>query len=154
MKIKLQSIECFYPGESSGDEIYVVVKANGEEKKYPDGFKSHWKFKTRDKENLNLDISPWGNADFVELNFREDDAGLVGKVSSGFGFGGLKTAINKVASTVQKNNVATLELRKNGNEININPVTDCKVLSTSNNVTLIEATGANGKYNITICVEL
>lgn len=153
MKIKLQSIECIYPGESSGDEIFVVVKANGDEKRYPDGFKSHWKFKMGTKENLNLDISPRGNTDFVELNFREDDSGLVGKISSGFGFGGLKTAINMVASTVQKNNVATIELRKNGNEVNVNAAADCKILSTNNNVTIFEATGANGKYNISIYVE-
>ena len=152
MKIKLLSIECVYPGESK-DEIFVVVKANGDEKRYPDGFKSHWKFKIGTAENLNLDISPRGNTDFVEINFREDDAGLVGKVSSGFGFGGLKTAINAVASTVQKNNVASLELRKNGDEINVNAVADCKVVSTNNNVSIIESTGANGRYNISIHVE-
>jgi hypothetical protein len=43
MKIKLLSIECVYRGESK-DEIFVVVKANRDEKRYPDGFKSHWKF--------------------------------------------------------------------------------------------------------------
>ena len=153
MKIKLQSIECFYPGEKSGDEIFVVVKTNEKEEKYPNGFKSHWKFKMGTKENLKLDITPSRKTDFVEINFREDDSGIVGKVSSGFGFGGLKTAINGVTSIVQKNNVASFELHQSANEINVNPTKDCRLLNRINNEIIIEATGANGKYHITLCVE-